>query len=56
MTPADPRGRVMGDDEWDALEHYLRAGAVLPAEVESAETLQQHAAVTPKTEIEDAPA
>jgi hypothetical protein len=31
----------MGNDEWDALEHYLRAGAALAAQAESTEAAER---------------
>jgi hypothetical protein len=46
----------MGHDEWDALEHYLRAGAELPSEPHAEEALRQPAAVIRMAAIEETPA
>jgi hypothetical protein len=44
---------TVGNDEWDALERYLRTGAVPAVEAERAEDLQRLAAVTRTTSVDE---
>jgi hypothetical protein len=46
----------MSNDEWDALEHYLRAGAELTPDTHSEEARRQLAAVIRMAAIEETPA